>query len=89
MFIEQLQRYGHGEDHPFLHVAAPFAGIAPHVPSHRGPPPQHLPKKLRAEPLGLASGADLKPARGRGSGLLGVVPRTGGQLKVDYRGRGC
>jgi hypothetical protein len=44
MLIEKLQRYGHGEDHPFLPVAGPLQE------SHRtflrtaGYLPQHLPK---------------------------------------------
>jgi hypothetical protein len=64
MFIEQLQRYGHGEDQPFLHVAAPLQEAHRTFLRTAGHLPQHLPTKLRAEPLGRASGADLKPAGG-------------------------
>src|ERR1700758_4998824 len=49
IFIEQLQRYGRGQDHPFLHVSPPLRD------SHRtflhaaGALLGHLPEELRTE----------------------------------------
>jgi AcrR family transcriptional regulator len=55
IFIEQLQRYGHGADHPFLHVSKPLRDSHRTFLQTAGALLSQLPEGLRAERIAAAT----------------------------------
>jgi AcrR family transcriptional regulator len=83
IFIEQLQRYGRGEDHPFLHVSPPLRD------SHRtfirtaGALLGHLPEELRTERIGAVSAVCLHASADRQRALRFGAPQRSYALHVN------
>jgi AcrR family transcriptional regulator len=83
IFIEQLQRYGRGQDHPFLHVSPPLRD------SHRtflhaaGALLGHLPEELRTERVAAVTAQCLHASADRQRALRFGSPQRPYALHVN------
>jgi AcrR family transcriptional regulator len=83
IFIEQLQRYGRGEDHPFMHVSPPLRD------SHRtflhaaGALLGHLPEELRTERVAAVTAQCLHASADRQRALRFGAPQRPYALHVN------
>lgn len=83
IFIEQLQRYGRGADHPFLHVSPPLRA------SHRtfirtaGALLTYLPEDLRAERIAAVTALCLHASADRQRALRFGAPQRSYALHVN------
>lgn len=83
IFVEQLQRYGRGDDHPFLNVSAPLRD------SHRmffdtaGALLGHVPEALRADRIGTVNALCLHVSADRQRGLRFGAPQRPYALHVN------
>jgi AcrR family transcriptional regulator len=83
IFIEQLQRYGRGQDHPFLHVSPPLRD------SHRtflhaaGALLGHLPEELRTERVAAVTAQCLHASADRQRALRFGAPQRPYALHVN------
>jgi AcrR family transcriptional regulator len=83
MFIEQLQRYGRGADHPFLRVSAPLRNSHNKFLRTAGNLLPHLPHALRAERTGAVAALCLHASADRQRALHFGAPRRSYALHVN------
>jgi AcrR family transcriptional regulator len=83
IFIEQLQRYGRGEDHPFLHVSAPLRDSHRMLIRTAGALLADLPEEMRADRIGSATALCLHASADRQRALRFGAPQRSYALHVN------
>lgn len=83
MFVEQLQRYGRGADHPFLRVSAPLRNSHRNFVCTAGSLLGHLPDALRAERIAAVTTLCLHASADRQRALRFGAPQRPYALHVN------
>jgi AcrR family transcriptional regulator len=83
IFIEQLQRYGRGADHPFLHVSKPLRDSHRTFLQTAGALLTHLPEGLRADRVAAVTAQCLHASADRQRALRFGAPQRSYALHVN------
>jgi AcrR family transcriptional regulator len=83
IFIEQLQRYGHGKDHPFLHVAAPLRDSHRTFLATAGNLVPHVPEEIRVARIAAITAQCLHASADRQRALRYGAPQRSYALHVN------
>jgi AcrR family transcriptional regulator len=83
IFIEQLQRYGRGADHPFLHVSKPLRDSHRTFLQTAGALLSHLPEGLRADRTAAVTAQCLHASADRQRALRFGAPQRSYALHVN------
>lgn len=83
IFIEQLQRYGRGSDHPFLHVSKPLRDSHRTFLQTAGALLTHLPERLRADRAAAVTAQCLHASADRQRALRFGAPQRAYALHVN------